>query len=277
MTKNLSGRTFVVTGAGGGLGATTARELAASGAHVVLAVRDPARVTPPPGDTEVRRLDLADLGSVRAFAGGWSGDLDVLVNNAGVMAVPYGRSADGFETHMAVNHFGPFALTNLLLPHITGRVVTVASGLSRTGRIRLDDLNWEHRRYSPLRAYGQSKLANLLFTHELQRRLTEAGSSVLAVAAHPGVARTGLDRHYGPVAAAALKVLYAVIAQKEPGYGALPTLFAATEDVSGNAYVGPGGRSGETPKPERRRSAESDPDVARALWAASAELTRSSH
>src|SRR3954468_2767900 len=189
--------TYLITGAGGGLGALTARELAARGHRVVLAVRDPARVTPPPGTTEVRRLDLADLASVREFAAGWSGDLDVLVNNAGVMAVPCERTADGFETHMAVNHFGPFLLTNLLLPHVTGRVVTVSSGLARRGKIRLDDLNWERRRYSPVRAYGQSKLANLLFTHELQRRLTEAGRDVRAVAAHPGVARTGLDRHFG--------------------------------------------------------------------------------
>ncbi|WP_326944225.1 SDR family NAD(P)-dependent oxidoreductase [Amycolatopsis sp. NBC_01307] len=275
MTTSLSGRTFVVTGAAGGLGAITARDLAARGAHVVLAVRDPARVTPPPGDTEVRRLDLADLASVRAFADGWSGDLDVLVNNAGVMAVPYGKSVDGFETHMAVNHFGPFALTNLLLPYLTGRVVTVASGLSRTGKIELDDLNWDRRHYSPMRAYGQSKLANLLFTLELQRRLTEAGSKVLAVAAHPGVARTGLDRHAGGVQAVVVKALYPLITQKKTEYGALPTLFAATEDVPGNAYLGPGGRSGETPKPARRRPADSDAAVARALWDVSARLTHS--
>ncbi|WP_410670499.1 SDR family NAD(P)-dependent oxidoreductase [Amycolatopsis sp. cmx-4-68] len=128
--------TYLVTGAGSGLGAVTARELAARGDRVVLAVRDPARVTPPPGDTEVRRLDLADLASVREFAAGWTGDLDVLINNAGVMAVPYAKTADGFETHMAVNHFGPFLLTSLLLPHITGRVVTVSSNLARRGNRR---------------------------------------------------------------------------------------------------------------------------------------------
>jgi NAD(P)-dependent dehydrogenase (short-subunit alcohol dehydrogenase family) len=262
--------TYLVTGAGSGLGAVTARELAATGARVVLAVRDPARVTPPPGDTEVRRLDLADLSSVREFAAGWDGDLDVLINNAGVMAVPYAKTADGFETHMAVNHFGPFLLTNLLLPHVTGRVVTVASNLARRGKIRLDDLNWEHRRYSPTGAYNQSKLANLLFTQELQRRLTETGRDVLAVAAHPGVARTGIDRHYGGVSAMVLKALYPVIAQKKAEYGALPILFAATEDVPGNAYVGPGGRSGERPKLERR----TDSDAARELWEISARLTR---
>ncbi|MEU0794712.1 SDR family NAD(P)-dependent oxidoreductase [Amycolatopsis sp. NPDC005961] len=220
-------------------------------------------------ERSIRHLDLADLASVREFAGGWSGDLDVLINNAGVMAVPYGKTADGFETHMAVNHFGPFLLTNLLLPHLTGRVVTVSSGLSRRGRLRLDDLNWEHRRYSEMGAYAQSKLANLLFTQELQRRLTESGSAVRAVAAHPGVARTGIDRHYGGVQALALRALYPVIAQKKAEYGALPILFAATEDIPGNAYVGPGGRKGERPKLERRR----DDADARELWEISARLT----
>ncbi|WP_410632073.1 SDR family NAD(P)-dependent oxidoreductase [Amycolatopsis sp. cmx-4-83] len=261
--------TYLITGANGGLGAATARELAARGHRVVLAVRDPARVTPPPGDTEVRRLDLADLTSVREFAAGWSGGLDVLINNAGVMAVPYAKTADGFETHMAVNHFGPFLLADLLLPHVTGRVVTVSSGLARTGRLRLDDLNWERRRYSALGAYSQSKLANLLFTQELQRRLTASGSAVRAVAAHPGVARTGLDRHFDRPLALLMKALYPVIAQKKPEYGALPILFAATEDVPGNAYVGPGGRNGERPRLERR----TDHAGARELWEISARLT----
>jgi NAD(P)-dependent dehydrogenase (short-subunit alcohol dehydrogenase family) len=261
--------TYLITGAGGGLGAITARELAARGHRVVLAVRDPARVTPPPGTTEVRRLDLADLASVREFAAGWTGDLDVLVNNAGVMAVPYGKTADGFETHMAVNHFGPFLLTNLLLPHLSGRVVTVSSNLARRGKIRLDDLNWERRRYSATGAYAQSKLANLVFTQELQRRLTEAKSEVRAVAAHPGVARTGLDRHYGGVQSLALRALYPVIAQKKAEYGALPILYAATEDVPGNAYVGPDGRSGGRPRLERRQ----DHGDARELWEISARLT----
>ncbi len=261
--------TYLITGAGGGLGASTARELAARGHRVVLAVRDPARVTPPPGNTEVRRLDLADLASVRELAAGWTGDLDVLINNAGVMAAPYGKTADGFETHLAVNHLGPFLLTNLLLPHLTGRVVTVSSGLSRLGRLRLDDLNWEHRRYSAMGAYAQTKLANLLFTQELHRRLTESGSAVRAVAAHPGVARTGIDRNYRGVQALVLKALYPVIAQKKAEYGALPILFAATEDVPGNAYVGPGGRNGERPKLERRQ----DHGDARKLWEISARLT----
>ncbi|MCW2581932.1 MAG: Oxidoreductase, partial [Klenkia sp.] len=192
-----AGRTVVVTGANSGLGLATSRALAAAGARVVMAVRDTERggaaarsIT---GDVEVRRLDLADLASVREFASAWSGDLDVLVNNAGIMMVPQGRTADGFELQFGTNHLGHFALTNLLLPHVTDRVVTVSSGLHRGGRIVLEDLNWENRPYSDTGAYGQSKLANLLFTYELQRRLGTAGKDVLAVAAHPGWASTGLQ------------------------------------------------------------------------------------
>ncbi len=185
-----AGRTAVVTGANSGLGLATARALAAAGAHVVLAVRDTGRgeaaarsIT---GDVEVRRLDLADLSSVREFAGSWTGDLDLLVNNAGIMMVPQGRTADGFELQFGTNHLGHFALTTLLLEHVTDRVVTVSSGLHRSGTIVLDDLNWERRSYSDTGAYGASKLANLLFALELQRRLTAAGSTVRSMAAHPG-------------------------------------------------------------------------------------------
>ncbi|MEV6619731.1 hypothetical protein AB0M83_20745 [Amycolatopsis sp. NPDC051106] len=145
----------------------------------------------------------------------------------------------------------------------------MSSNLARRGKIRLDDLNWEHRRYSATGAYAQSKLANLLFTQELQRRLTEAESEVRAVAAHPGVARTGLDRHYGGVQGLALRALYPVIAQKKAEYGALPILFAATEDVPGNAYVGPGDRHGGRPRLERRQ----DHGDARDLWETSTRLT----
>jgi NAD(P)-dependent dehydrogenase (short-subunit alcohol dehydrogenase family) len=274
---DLSGRIFVVTGASSGLGTTTARELAAAGAHVVLAVRDVAKgrkvAATLRGDTEVRQLNLDDLASVRAFADSWSGDLDVLVNNAGIMAVPEGKTADGFEKHIGTNHLGPFALTNLLLPHITDRVVTVASGLSRIGRIDLDDLNWENRDYKALRAYGQSKLANLLFTTELQRRLTEAGSKVRAVAAHPGIADTPLGQHITGVQAAVTKFSYRFTAQKKAEYGAYPTLYAATRDIPGDSYIGPRGRSGEVPKQDSRRPADSDPAMARGLWALSARLT----
>src|SRR5262245_54874581 len=195
------GRTVVVTGANSGIGLVAARELGRAGARVVLAVRDPDRgakaAESVPGEREVRRLDLSDLASVRAFAEAWDGELDVLVNNAGVMAPPKGLTKDGFELQIGTNHLGHFALTNLLLPSITDRVVTVSSPAHRMGKVHLDDLNWERRRYQRWPAYGQSKLANLLFTLELQRRLDEAGSDVRALAAHPGYAATNLQSHTG--------------------------------------------------------------------------------
>jgi NAD(P)-dependent dehydrogenase (short-subunit alcohol dehydrogenase family) len=272
-------RTAVVTGATSGLGLATARALAARGARVVLAVRDPARgkavAAGLPGEVEVRRLDLADLASVREFAGGWSGPLDVLVNNAGIMMVPAGVTVDGFETQFGTNHLGHFTLTNLLLPHMTDRVVTVASTMHRTGTIVLDDLNWQRRPYSPERAYGQSKLANLLFTLELQRRLHEAGSPVRATAAHPGWSATNLQSRTGdPVKQAFLSLGNRLVATS-PDEGALPILFAATADIPGGAYAGPGGfmeRRG-TPALVGRTVAASDPEMARKLWTASAELT----
>jgi NAD(P)-dependent dehydrogenase (short-subunit alcohol dehydrogenase family) len=276
---DLAGRTFVVTGATSGLGRVTAQELARVGARVVLAVRDTARgeqvAAAMAGLTEVRPLDLADLGSVRAFADAWEGELDVLVNNAGVMAVPERRTADGFELQIATNHLGPFALTNLLLPHVTDRVVTVSSGAHRMGRIRLDDLNWERGRYHRWTAYGQSKLANLLFTLELQRRLTEAGSPVRAVAAHPGWAATNLQsRTENALQNAAMAIANRVIAQSDE-MGALPTLFAATQDVPGGAYVGPDGIGEQRghPKLVGRSGAASDADTARRLWELSELLT----
>src|SRR5215218_10197901 len=196
-----SGRTAIITGANSGIGLPTARALAEAGAHVVLAVRDVARgeaaAESISGDCEIRQLDLADLASVRAFANGWQRELSVLINNAGVMRTPERRTADGFELQIGTNHLGHFALTNLLLPYITDRVVTVASGAHRGGTISLEDLNWQRRTYRRWAAYQQSKLANLLFTLELQRRLTEAGSPVRALAAHPGYAATNLQGRSG--------------------------------------------------------------------------------
>ncbi|MGW2238198.1 oxidoreductase, partial [Streptomyces sp. NPDC001759] len=196
-----TGRTAVVTGANSGLGIATVEALAGAGAHVVLAVRDPARGAAAAarvnGSVEVRRLDLADLASVREFAAQWQGDLDLLVNNAGVMNIPESATKDGFETQFGTNHLGHFALTNLLLPHITDRVVTVSSGMHRmpgSPRIHFDNLDLTGE-YAPMKAYSQSKLANLLFTLELQRRLEASGSSVRALAAHPGWAATHLHSH----------------------------------------------------------------------------------
>ena len=276
---DLGGRTAVVTGANSGIGLVSARELARVGAHVVLAVRDQKRgqtaAASIMGSTEVRRLDLADLASVRGFAEAWDGDLDVLINNAGVMAIPKRRTVDGFEMQFATNHLGHFALTNLLLPYVTGRVVTVSSSAHRMGRIVIEDLHWERRRYRPWAAYGQSKLANLLFTLELQRRLTAAGSSVRSYAAHPGYAATNLQSHTGnPISSLMMTVANRVVAQSD-AQGALPTLFAATQELPGGSYVGPDGfhETRGHPTLVGRSAAAADLDTAAALWTASEELT----
>ena len=275
---DMTGRTVVVTGANSGLGAIAARELAGAGARVVLAVRDCKRgdeaAATMPGDTEVRRLDLADLSSVRAFADDWDGPLDVLVNNAGVMAIPERRTADGFEMQFGTNHLGPFALTNLLLPHITDRVVTVASDAHRIGKIHFDDLNAE-RRYGRWSAYGQSKLANLLFTLELQRRLEAAGSAVSAHAAHPGYAATKLQGHSKHVVDRLVMGIGNRLFAQSDAMGALPILYAATQELPGASYTGPGGFQGVRgyPAAAGRTPAAADKDVARRLWAVSEELT----
>jgi NAD(P)-dependent dehydrogenase (short-subunit alcohol dehydrogenase family) len=191
------------------------------------------------------------------------------------MAPPLTRTADGFELQFGTNHLGHFALTNLLLGDIAGRVVTVSSTGHRMGRIDFDDLNWERRPYKAWRAYGQSKLANLLFTAELQRRVTAAGSTVLATAAHPGYASTNLQFHSGRrVVDLVSAVGNRLLAQDEEG-GALPTLYAATADVPGNSFAGPGGFMEQrgAPKLVGRTDRARDPDVARRLWNVSEELT----
>jgi NAD(P)-dependent dehydrogenase (short-subunit alcohol dehydrogenase family) len=274
-----TGRTVIITGANSGIGRGAARALAAKGAHVVLAVRNLAKgrdaAAPLGGDTEVRELDLASLDSVRAFAAAWDGPIDVLINNAGVMIPPAGTTADGFETQFGTNHLGHFALTNLLLPQITGRVVTVSSTAHKMGSIDFDDLQWERKRYRASRAYGQSKLANLLFTSELQRRLREAGSPVLANAAHPGYAATNLQTGSGNrLAETIMWIGNRVIAQDENG-GALPTLYAALADVPGDSFAGPGGFMEQrgAPKLVNRSGAAQDTAVAQRLWEVSEQLT----
>ena len=271
------GRTFVITGANSGIGLMAARALGGAGAHVVLAVRDEAkgRTAAIPGDSEVRHLDLADLASVRAFAEAWDGPLDVLINNAGVMAVPQRRTKDGFELQIGTNHLGHFALTNLLLPHVADRVVTVASDAHRGGKIDLDDLNWQHRRYWRWAAYAQSKLANLLFTAELQQRLAAAGSDVRATAAHPGYAATNLQsRTENLVQNAVMAIGNRLFAQSDE-MGSLPTLYAATMDIPGNSYVGPDGFREQRghPKLVGRSGAAADEETARRLWELSERLT----
>jgi NAD(P)-dependent dehydrogenase (short-subunit alcohol dehydrogenase family) len=279
MSTDQAGRTFVITGANSGIGLAAARQLAERGARVVLAVRTVAKgeqaAATISGETEVRPLDLTDLDSIHAFAEAWDGELDVLINNAGVMAVPQGKTKDGFELQIGTNHLGHFALTNLLLPRIADRVVTVSSGAHNIGRIDLDDLNWERRRYDRWRAYGQSKLANLLFTSELQRRLTESGSDVRATAAHPGYAATNLQSHTGSwFQNFAMAVGNKVFAQSEDA-GAWPTVYAATEDIPGNSYVGPDGFLEQRGKPKLvgRSGAAKDAEKARGLWELSEELT----
>ncbi|HTZ86099.1 MAG TPA: oxidoreductase [Solirubrobacteraceae bacterium] len=276
---DMAGHSVIVTGANSGIGRAAAAALAGAGARVVLAVRSTekgdAAAASMAGTTEVRELDLASLDSVRRFAAGWEGPIDLLINNAGVMIPPLSHTAEGFELQFGTNHLGHFALTNLLLAHVTGRVVTVSSGAHRGGRIDFEDLNWEHKPYRAWRAYGQSKLANLLFTAELQRRLTEAGSPVLATAAHPGYAATNLQFHSGRRSLDLLSVVgNRLIAQGEEG-GALPTLYAAVADVPPNSFAGPGGfmEARGAPKLVGRTRAARDEQVARRLWEVSEELT----
>jgi NAD(P)-dependent dehydrogenase (short-subunit alcohol dehydrogenase family) len=274
-----TGRTAVITGGGSGIGRATAAALVAKGARVILAVRDQERgraaAAAMRGQVEVRPVDLASLASVRSFVRDVEGTVDLLINNAGTMADQLRLTADGFESQFGTNHLGHFALTNLLLDRITGRVVTVTSTAYRTARIDFDDLQWERRAYSPFGAYGQSKLANLLFTAELQRRLTAVGSPVLATAAHPGWASTGFritsgNRLFDRVMAASTPVL-----AHGPEGGSLPTLLAAVGDVPGGSFAGPS-RLGGVRGPATligRSSVVDDADVARRLWEVSERLT----
>ena len=281
-----SGRVAIVTGANSGIGYETALALARKGATVVMACRDlskaaPAadscRATQPSGTLEVMQLDLADLESVRQFAANYReryDRLDLLINNAGIMMPPYGKTAQGFETQFGVNHLGHFALTGLLFDLLLqtpgSRVVTVSSGSHRFGQIDFEDLQWENKDYKRNAAYGQSKLANLLFTYELQRRLTAAGEETLAVAAHPGWTATNLQVHAG-----GFRFLNRFFAQ-DPPMGALPTLYAATApDVSGGDYYGPSGFMEMRGHPKKVRSNDRSYDeaVAARLWDISEELT----
>ena len=287
-----SGRTALVTGANSGIGLEAAKALAACGAHVVLAARDPGRGAQALtevqglGSAELVALDLSDLGRVRAAADEVRSRverLDLLVNNAGVMATPQRRSADGHELQMATNHLGHFALTGLLLPALLAapdpRVVTVSSLVHRIGRLDPADPLGEGRRYHAWPAYGRSKLANLLFAFELQRRADAAGRQLLSVAAHPGLSATRLVGN-GPMRripglAQLASGVYALGSQPA-AHGAWPTLYAATRPgLVGGEYAGPSG-PGETrgrPVLVRAVPAAYDAGLGRALWDRSVELT----
>ncbi|MDL5158853.1 oxidoreductase [Actinomycetospora termitidis] len=279
-----SGRTFVVTGANSGLGLAAAEQLVAHGAHVVLAVRNTdkgeqaaARIAADggPGTTAVEELDLADLASVRKFAARLDGPVDVLINNAGLMAIPFQRTADGFEMQFGTNVLGHVALTGLLLDRLTDRVVTLSSQAHRLGSIRLDDLNWERRRYQRWLAYGQSKLADLMFAYELERRFVAAGSSLRSMAAHPGYSATNLQSRTESFQDAVMGALNRVVAQG-PEMGALPELHAATvPDLPGGVYIGPDGpaESWGHPIPVGSTAASHDREVQKALVRACEELT----
>jgi NAD(P)-dependent dehydrogenase (short-subunit alcohol dehydrogenase family) len=273
---SLTGRTVIITGANSGLGLVTAREVARVGAKVILAVRNTAKgdeaAAAMTGDVEVRPLDLQDLASVGAFADGVDA-VDVLVNNAGIMAVPYAVTVDGFESQIGTNHLGHFALTNLLLPKISDRVVTVSSLMHLIGRINLDDLNWKARPYFAWPAYGQSKLANLLFTKELQHRLTAAGSPVRAIAAHPGYSATNLQGQTGNEVGTRFWLAANKLMATTADFGARQTLYAVTQDVPGDSFIGPRfgarGATGLSPRSPLASSAQ----TAAALWELSEQLT----
>jgi NAD(P)-dependent dehydrogenase (short-subunit alcohol dehydrogenase family) len=273
---SFAGRTVIITGANSGLGAVTARELARAGAAVIMAVRTPSKgeaaVRQMTGNIEVRQLDLQDLSSVRRFANGVEG-VDVLINNAGIMATPYAVTGDGFESQIGTNHLGHFALTTLLLAKLTDRVVTVSSMLHWPGRIDFDDLNWETRRYSPWLAYSQSKLANLLFTSELQRRLVAAGSPLRAVAAHPGYSHTNLQGHSGHKLRDAVMLAATRVVSTDADFGARQTLYGASQDLPGNTFVGPRFAALGRTQPVGRSRRAQDAATATALWDLSEQLT----
>jgi NAD(P)-dependent dehydrogenase (short-subunit alcohol dehydrogenase family) len=282
------GRIAVITGANSGLGEQAALALAGKGAHVVLACRNPAkahaaeariRQVHPAASVQVRVLDLADLSSVAQFADGLAADhgrVDLLLNNAGLMAVDAARTRDGFEMQFGVNHLGHFALTVRLLPLLTAtagsRVVTMSSMGHRAGRMHFDDLMFD-RGYSRWQAYFQSKLANLLFTAELQRRLAASGTSTIALAAHPGGSRTDLGTEGRGLSNRLMAAVVPLVTQSA-ATGALPLLRAATDPAaSGGQFYGPrwlavGHPVLETPAPAARRTAD-----ARRLWTESVRLT----
>ena len=292
---DLTGKTVIITGANSGLGFEAATVLAGAGAQVVLACRDQAkgraaeeqiRATHPRAATALMPLDLSSLADIRRCADEILRAyprIDVLMNNAGVMALPHRQTADGFEMQFGTNHLGHFALTGLLLERLRatpgGRVVTVSSGAHRMGKIRFDDPHWRSG-YSKWPAYGQSKLANLLFAYELQRRLAAAGADTISVAAHPGYAATNLQaagpRMLGSSRLERLMEVANSLFAQSAALGALPQIHAAVAPgVRGGQYIGPDG-FGELwghPRVVTSNRRSQDVEAARRLWALSEEMT----
>jgi NAD(P)-dependent dehydrogenase (short-subunit alcohol dehydrogenase family) len=286
-----TGRVAIVTGANSGLGFVTARELARAGARVVLACRnldkghaaiDQIRAAVPEAQVQLEELDLASLASVRGFADRFKAThdgLDLLINNAGVMGTPRRRTADGFELQFGTNHLGHFALTIALLETMEGRddarVVTLSSTAHKMGRINFDNLNGD-RHYFRWNAYGQSKLANLLFALELDRRLRAAGSTVKSLAAHPGYAATNLQSAGPPLFDRLVMVASNALIAQSDEMGALPILYAATQPgLEGGTYVGPDSFREQRGHPTivQPNGRARDPETARRLWEVSERLT----
>lgn len=290
--EDQTGKTAIVTGANSGIGFEAAKELARNGAHVVMACRSPLKAQAsadaitdevPDASLEVMDLDLADLASIRAFATAFGAShdrLDLLVNNAGVMMTPYRTTVDGFEQQFGTNHLGHFALTGLLIDSVlateNSRVVNISSAGHRMGSMDFDNLQYENGGYKTHRAYGRSKLANLLFTYELQRRFRAVGARSEALAAHPGSSNTDLGRHLDRFRLVRIaKPLNGAVTQSA-AMGALPTLRAATDpDVLGGQYFGPSGFMEQKgyPKVVASNDASHRAEDARRLWAVSEELT----
>ncbi|OLT18484.1 oxidoreductase [Actinomadura sp. CNU-125] len=273
-----TGRTVIITGGSSGIGKATAAALAAKGARVILAVRDQTRgraaAAEMGGRAESRPLDLGSLASVREFARTTDGPIDYLINNAGSMTHTLQHTADGFESQLGINHLGHFALTNLLLGQITGRVITVSSTNYRSAHIDFEDLQWQRRPYRPFGAYGQSKLANLLFTRELQRRLSRAGSPILATAAHPGWAATGFTMTTGQRIIDHTLALGTRLLAQSPEGGARPTLLATVGDVPAAGFSGPSRFGVRGPAALEELSGKAlDDDTAQKLWEVSELLT----
>ena len=287
-SENISdqkGKVVIVTGSSSGLGYETAKVLANKNATVIVAVRNEVKgntavekikVENPNADIQVILVDLANLESVHKFAENFKKkfkELDLLINNAGVMTPPYTKTKDGFELQFGTNHLGHFALTGLLIDLIkktpNSRIVNVSSTAHKIGKLNFEDLNWETRRYKKMRSYGDSKLANLYFTNELQKRLRKQSSGVIVASAHPGGSATELSRH---------SLFFRVLSLfgQTSEMGALPTLYAAVApDVQGNDYYGPGGFQefrGYPKKVETAERAKKD-DVAANLWDVSEEMT----